>query len=79
MATKEQLAEEYADNVTGLDYIGDAEVESAFKAGWDAAVNYLAKLPFDKIPQYFNEALKDVTMEEVIEENKDVLERLKYK
>lgn len=52
-------------------------VTLAFEAGWDAAVNYLAKLPFDKILKYFNEALKDVTMEEVIEENKDVLERLK--
>lgn len=79
MATKEQLAEEYADNVTGLDYIGDAEVEIAFKAGWDAAVNYLAKLPFDKMLKYFNEVLNDVTMEEVIEENKDVLKRLKDK
>ena len=79
MSTKEQLAEEYADNVTGLDYIGNAEVEIAFKAGWDAAVNYLAKLPFDKMLKYFNEVLNDVTMEEVIEENKDVLKRLKDK
>lgn len=51
----------------------------AFEAGWDAAVNYLAKLPFDKMLKYFNEALEDVTMEEVIEENKDVLKRLKDK
>lgn len=79
MATKEQLAEEYADNVTGLDYIGDAEVEIAFKAGWDSAVYYLAKLPFDKMLEYFNEVLNDVSMEEVIEENKDVLKRLKDK
>lgn len=54
-------------------------VTLAFEAGWDAAVNYLAKLPFDKILEYFNEALEDVTMEEVIEENKDVLKRLKNK
>lgn len=52
-------------------------VTLAFEAGWDAAVNYLAKFPFDKMLEYFNESLKDVTMEEVIEENKDVLERLK--
>lgn len=51
----------------------------AFEAGWDAAVNYLAKLPFDEILKYFNEVLNDVSMEEVIEENKDVLKRLKYK
>lgn len=74
---KEKLAKEYTDNVTGLDYIGSAEVEIAFREGWDAAVYYLAKLPFDKKLEYFNEALEDVTMEEVIEENKDVLERLK--
>lgn len=52
-------------------------VTLAFEAGWDAAVNYLAKLPFDKMLKYFNEVLNDVSMEEVIEENKDVLERLK--
>lgn len=54
-------------------------VTLSFEAGWDAAVNYLAKLPLNKMLQYFNEALKDVTMEEVIEENKDVLNRLKDK
>lgn len=79
MATKEKLAKEYTDNVTGLDYIGSAEVEIAFREGWDAAVYYLAKLPFDKKLEYFNEVLNDVSMEEVIEENKDVLKRLKYK
>lgn len=54
-------------------------VTLAFEAGWDAAVYYLAKLPFDKMLKYFNEVLNDVSMEEVIEENKDVLKRLKDK
>ena len=53
------------------------EFDEGFIKGWDAAVYYLAKLPFDKMLEYFNEALEDVSMEEVIEENKDVLKRLK--
>ena len=77
MATKEQLAKEYAKQYD--EYNWQLVSEQAFEEGWDAAVNYLAKLPFDKILKYFNEALKDVTMEEVIEENKDVLKRLKNK
>lgn len=92
MGTKEKLAKEYAEwlHKEVEEYYGQSckradmnyrydDIEEAFLKGWDAAVDYLAKLPFDKMLKYFNEALKDVTMEEVIEENKDVLNRLKDK
>lgn len=38
MSTKEQKAKEYAGNILGLDYIGEVEVEKAFEAGWDEAM-----------------------------------------
>lgn len=39
MSKKEEKAREYSENEIGLDYIGEAAVERAYKAGWDAALS----------------------------------------
>lgn len=76
----EKAEERHKDDIDAVMKIfREGYVSLAFEAGWDAAVNYLVKLPFDKMFEYFNEVVKDVTMEDVIEENKDVLKRLKEK
>lgn len=72
MGKKEELAEKYTDSVTGLDYIGVSAVESAYMAGWDAAVTYLANLPLDKMLKYFESVLKNKPFDTILEENKDV-------
>lgn len=77
MNVKEQLAKEYAKQYD--EYNWQLVSEQAFEEGWDAAVDYLARLPLDKMLKYFNAVLKDVTIDEIIKENKDVLIRLKDK
>lgn len=38
MDTKEQKAKEYAESITGLDYMGEVEAERAYLSGWDEAL-----------------------------------------
>ncbi len=55
------------------------EFNEGFYAGWDAAVNYLANLPFDKMLKHFECVLNNKPFDAIIEENKDILKRLKDK
>lgn len=71
MSKKEELAKKYADwlhkNVE--EYFGqkcdpkdthyrNGDIMGAFEAGWDAAVDYLVNLPFDKMLKHFECVLK---------------------
>lgn len=64
MDTKEQKAKEYADSIPQFDDRKRYCYED-FIAGWEAAMQHLYKLPLD------------LTIEEIINQNKDVLKRLK--
>ena len=52
---KERKAKEYCDNHLVSDY---KQNEDAFKAGWEAALDYFSSLPFDKMMEAFDEWFK---------------------
>lgn len=92
MGEKEKLAKEYTNwlHKEVEEYFGqkcdpkdmyyrNGDIKSAYVEGWDAAVNYLANLPFDKMLKYFESILKNKPFDTIIEENKDILKRLKDK
>ena len=55
MKAKEQKAKEYTDNLPLCEY---KDVDAAFKAGWEAALDYFSSLPFDKMMEAFDEYFK---------------------
>lgn len=64
MSTKEKKAKQYADSIPQFSERKRYSYED-FIAGWNEAMQYLYKLPLD------------LTIEEIINQNKDVLQRLK--
>lgn len=66
MNIKEQKAKQYAFRIPQFDERKKYCYED-FIAGWEAAIQYLYELPLD------------LTIEEIINQNKDVLKRLKDK
>lgn len=64
MDIKEQRAKRYAESIPQFDERKKYCIED-FCAGWEAAMQYLYKLPLD------------LAIEEIINQNKDVLMRLK--
>ena len=56
MKAKEQKAKEYTDNLPLCEY---KDIDNAFKAGWDAALDYFSSLPFDKMLEQFDEHFKE--------------------
>lgn len=64
MNIKEQKAKRYVESIPQFDDRKKYCYED-FIAGWEAAIQYLYNLPLD------------LTIEEIINQNKDVLERLK--
>ena len=61
---KEQKAKRYAESIPQFDERKRYCIED-FYAGWEAAMQYLYKLPLD------------LAIEEIINQNKDALKRLK--
>lgn len=57
METKGQKSKEYADNLTGVSYLGMDEARKAFESGWNAAMEYLYRLPLDTMVE---EIIKEV-------------------
>lgn len=57
MSTKEQKAKEYAENILGLDYIGEVEVEKAFETGWDEALKSQWVSVEESLPKLFEKVL----------------------
>ena len=56
MKAKDKKAKEYTDNLPLCEY---KDVDEAFKAGWDAALDYFSSLPFDKMMKKFDEYFKE--------------------
>lgn len=111
MNTKEQKAKEYAESLTGLDYMGEVEAERAYLFGWDEALKSQWVIPTDSLPKLFEKVLvmfeyegeiqiHDYTymggnfvygaskiiawmpipsFDKILEDNKDILKRLKDK
>lgn len=52
MNTKEQKAKEYAESITGLDYMGEVEAERAYLSGWDEALKSQWISVKDRMPEY---------------------------
>ena len=56
MKEKEKKAKEYTDNLPICEY---RDVAEAFKAGWDACLDYFTVIPFDKMMERFDEYFKE--------------------
>lgn len=48
---KEQKAKEYAESITGLDYMGEVEAERAYLSGWDEALKSQWIKVEDRLPK----------------------------
>lgn len=48
---KEQKAKEYAESLTGLDYMGEVEAERAYLSGWDEALKSQWVKVEDRLPK----------------------------
>ena len=49
---KEQKAKEYAESLTGLDYMGEVEAERAYLFGWDDSLKSLLVDASKELPEY---------------------------
>lgn len=69
MSKKEELSKKYADGIAQFEE-RKTYCREDFIAGWDAAVDYLANLPLDKMLKYFESVLNDKPFESIIEDVK---------